>query len=305
MRNPRNTDPKFIRHIRIRTEGAALLLHPDPQVNQIVGGVIARYQEMFSILIFAYTVLGNHIHLLVQAPDKNLWKFEQAVNREIAKRINKYRNRRGHFWGRRYDEQICPELADVLEALLYVTLNAVNHGLVENALLWPGLNCYQQLLDGKDRIFYFTNYTAYEKARRRAGRRGGKVNIRDFQTEHTLHLTPIPQFEELSQEERRKELKKLLRERTIRIKKERKENGQGFLGREKILRQKFSDVPQNVKRSPKPLCYTRCWETKKEFMAWFFPWVTSYREASRRFRSGEFDVEFPEHCLRPPLHYSL
>lgn len=304
MRQPRNTDPKYLRHISIRTEGAALLLLPDAWVNQIVGGVLARYQEAFSIIIYAYTVLGNHIHLLARAPQGNLWAFEQAVNREVAKRINRLRGISGHFWGRRYDEQIAPEDADALEAFLYVICNAVSHGLVEHPLLWPGLSCYAQALDGKPRTYRFVDYTAYGRACRRAKNRGKRVCIKDYETEHTLTLTPLPQFEALSEEERGKVIKKLVGDRVKRIKEERSGQGKGFLGREKIQQQKWSSVPREVKRLKRPLCYTKNWQTKKEFMAWYFPWLESYREASRRYRSGERLVDFPEHCLMPPHHYS-
>jgi putative transposase len=304
MRQPRNTDPRYIRHISIRTEGAMLLLLPEALVNEIVGGVLARYQEAFSVLIYAYSVLGNHIHMLARAPHGNLWAFEQAVNREAAKRINRLRNIRGHFWERRYDEQIAPEDSDALEAFLYVTCNAVSHGLVQHPMLWPGLCSYTQTLDGRPRTYRFVDYTAYGKACRRAKGKGKRVNIKDFETEHTLTLTPLPQFEQLSHAERRKVLTKLICERVERIKKERKQQGKGFLGRDKVLQQKWNSVPREVKRLKRPLCYTKNWETKKHFMAWYFPWLETYREASRRYRSGERLVQFPDYCLMPPHHYS-
>lgn len=304
-RLPRNTDPTYIRHISIRTEGASLLLLPEAQLNQIVGGVIARYQELFSVVVYAYTVLSNHIHLLVLAPLQNLWRFEQAVNREIAKRINRLRNTRGHFWERRYDEQMVAAEGDVLEAFLYTVCNAVSHGLVEHPALWPGLNCYAHVLDEKDRVYVFNDYTAFSRACARAKHTGEQVSIKDFQTKHRLHITPLPEFKHLSSEERRAVLAKLIQRRVVRLKKERRAQGLGFLGREKILRQRFTAVPRSVKRAPRPICYTKSWEAKKRFMGWFMPWLESYREASRRFRSGEFLVQFPEHCIRPPLHYSL
>ena len=191
-RLPRNTDPQYVRHISIRTECAQLLLQPDGVINDILGGIIAKYQEVFSIILFAYTILGNHLHFLAQAPGRNLWRFEQAVNREIAKRINKQRNRRGHFWERRYDEQIAPEQGDILEAFLYVMCNAVSHGLVEHPALWPGLNCYAQVLSGKEREFSFTDYTAFRRAKKRARVTGEKVDIADFQTQHVLRLSVLP-----------------------------------------------------------------------------------------------------------------
>ena len=305
MREPRNTNRKYLRHVSIRTEQAMLLLQPDAQINQLVGGVIAKYQGVYGILVYAYIVLGNHIHMLVRQPKRNLWRFEQAVNREVAKRVNKLRKRQGHFWGRRYDEQICSTEEDALAALIYILLNPVNHGLVEHPLLWPGLNCFQQLRDGEDRFFPFVNYTAYETAKKRAKKRGGKVSIKDFSEEHPLHLTPLPQFKKLSQEERWAAIQDLLVSGITRIKKERKAKGLGFLGRDAILKQRHSNVPRNVKHSPKPICYAKTLEVKKLFLEWYIPWRESYREASRRFRQGEFLVQFPEDCLHPPLHYSL
>jgi len=274
-------------------------------VNQVVGGVLAKYQECFEIVIFAYTFLSNHVHILAQAPESNLWEFEQAVNREIAKRVNRLRNTRGHFWERRYDEQIAVEEADVLEGFLYVTCNAVSHGLVEHPLLWPGLNSYEQCLDGKDRVCLFTDYTSYGKACRRRKNKGKPIRLRDYQSEHVLHLTPLPQYAQLSAEERRELLTGLIKQRSARVKKERRAQGLGFLGREKVLAQRHTSVPRKVKRRPRPICYTKSFAAKKQFMAWFCPWLESFREASRRFRAGELLVDFPEHSIRPPIHYSL
>ncbi len=56
MRPPRNTDPSKIRLVTIRTLSAELLLRPDKELNEIVGGVIAKYQEEFDIKIFALKI---------------------------------------------------------------------------------------------------------------------------------------------------------------------------------------------------------------------------------------------------------
>ena len=197
-RLPRNTDPNYTRHISIGAEGANLLMLLNGQVNQIIGGILAKYQEAFSIIICAYAVLSNHLHLMVKAPKGNLWRFEQAVNRKIAKRINKMRNIRGHFWERRYDEQMLAEESDMLEAFLYVTCNAVSHGMVEHPSLWPGLNCYLHVLDEKNRVCIFADYTAYGKASRKAENKEMVLNIKDYQKEHKLHLSPLPQYKNLA-----------------------------------------------------------------------------------------------------------
>ena len=157
----RNTNPEYIRLVTIRTQNAKLYMVPSKELNQIVGGVLAKYQQKYRIIIYGFIFLSNHYHLLLKAPKENLWRFEQAVNREIAKRVNRYLKREGHFWARRYDEQIVVEKADVLTALLYIVCNAVKHKLINNPLKWPGLSCIKQLLSGKDETYYFTDYTAY------------------------------------------------------------------------------------------------------------------------------------------------
>ncbi len=304
-RLPRNTNPKYVRHISIRTNGALLRLLPTGEANQIIAGIIAKYQEVFEIVIFAYAILGNHLHLLAMAPRSNLWRFEQAVNREIAKRINRLQNARGHFWERRYDEQVVLEDEDILEAFLYVTCNAVSHGLVEHPMLWPGVNSYQHSLDGKDREYLFTDYTAYGKALRLAKNRGEEISIRDFQSAHYLKITPLPQYADLSLADRKEVLSSLIAQRITRIKKDRKDQGLGFLGRKQIKRQHHKDEPRSVKRSPRPICYTKSVEAKKLFLEWFLPWLDKFYEASKKFRSGDFSAIFPEHSIQPPIHYSL
>ena len=304
-RLPRNTDPKYFRHISIRTENARLTLLPEPRLNAIVGGVLAKYQQHFGILLYAYSILSNHVHILAQAPKKNLWRFEQAVNREIAKRANRLRNTRGHYWERRYDEQMIASEADIIEAFLYVTCNAVSHGLIAHPKLWPGVNSYAHCLDEKDRAYLFTDYTAFGKACRQAKAGQHRVSIRDFQTEHRLVLTPLPHFAELAPEARRAVLHALIQKRLQRIRHERAQQGLGFLGREMVLNQQPQHIPRNVKRMPRPICYTKFWEAKRQFMAWFFPWLEHYREASRNFRAGNFGFPFPEFSLLPPGHYSL
>lgn len=304
-RLPRNTSPDFIRHISIRVDNALLRLVPSEEINEIVGGIIAKYQMEFGIELFAYCFLSNHFHLLLRAPQSNLWKFMQAVDREIAKRVNRLLNRRGHFWERRYDEQIIPEDEDVLEAFLYVICNPVSHGLVDHPKHWPGLTAYWHVLDEKDRSFEFIDYTGYRKAKLKAAVTGKPVSLEDFKKTYNLQISPLPIFVRLSTKERRKQLESFLEQRTQELRKVRRDDGKGFLGRKEVLRQRSNTTPQTVKRQPRPICYTKCLEVKERFLEWFIPWLESYRVASKKFRTGKLSTKFPEHCIRPPLLYCL
>jgi len=304
-RFPRNTSPEFIRHVSIRVDNACLRMVPSQQVTEIVGGVLAKYQVAFGIELFAYCFLSNHFHLLLRAPRGNLWRFMQAVNREIAKRINRLLNRRGHFWERRYDEQIVAEDEDAIEAFLYVICNPVSHGLVNHPKHWPGLTAYEHVLDEKDRFFQFADYTAYRKAKLKAKMTGDTVRLEDFKKTYQLQISPLPVFADLSPKKRREKLGSLLEQRTQELRKLRQRHGKEFLGKEKILRQHPNATPRQVKRLPRPICYTKNIEVKKRFLEWFMPWLKWYQEASQKFRMGKLLTKFPKHCIRPALLYCI
>lgn len=287
MRPLRDSDPAKYRLVTIRTDEARLWMVPSNNVNKLIGGIIARYQEIFKIEIYSYCVLSNHYHLLTRAPQSNLDEFEENVNREIARRMNWKCQRRGKFWARRYDDQEVKSLDDLLEAFLYVTTNSVRHGLVEDARDWPGLHSHHHCLDETDRSFSFTRYT---------------VDQAPVTSRHTLRLSVLPQFKELSRAERRKLLKKLLDKRMETIGKQRREEGKGFLGVDKILSQIPGSYPQEVSRSKRPACYSKSAELRREHRASMRLRRESYRDASMRYRAGIKDVEFPIYSFKPPLH---
>ena len=306
MANPiRNTDPEKFHTISIRTHQAQLLMVPSDYLNSVIAGIIGKYQEEFGIEIYAYCVLSNHYHMLVRAPYENLWRFAEGVNREISRRINRLRDRKGYFWGKRYSDLIIAEVSDCLEALLYIITNPCNHGLVEDPKHWPGLNCYSQILHERLIEGIFTNYTEYGKAKRKAEKKGKTVNIRDFQSIHHITLSPLPQFAHLSQDKRAEKLKSLIERRVKDIKKKRLKMGKGFLGRKKVLHQDPKSFPQSVKESPRPSCYSKNPVAIKEFMSWYVPWVKAYKKASAKFRAGLYDIEFPPHSIKPPSHYNF
>lgn len=300
--NPlRRIDPEKLYHVTNRTVNEEFWMLPQKQVTEVIGGIVARFQEMHRIRIFALDVLSNHYHLLAQSPYGNLSNFEQDINREIAKRINRLTGRRGALWARRFSAQPAPEAVDVLDALLYVTTNPVHHGLVKHPRHWPGLNSYWQLLGSKDREYTFTHYTALNLARARS--KGKKVKIENFQTKHTLKISPLPMFESLSKEERVEKLNTLIEERTKRIVDTARENGTGFLGKKKILEQKFGSRPRSVKRSPRPSCFSKCPDTVRRHRREAKALREEYTEASIKYRSGERDTEFPKFTYRPPTHH--
>ena len=64
---------------------------------------LGEMSSAYEIILFAYSLMSNHIHLLLQAPTADLigrplrWFMTQT-----AKTFHRLRSRSGHFWERRY-----------------------------------------------------------------------------------------------------------------------------------------------------------------------------------------------------------
>ena len=256
-------------------------------VAKILGGIIARYQEVCGIIIYAYSIVSDHYHLLLRAPLGNIDEFEENINREIARRINRINRRKGKFWARRYDDERVLEEEDLLEGLLYVVTNPVKHGLTTDLNVWTALNSYKQCLDGADRKFSFTEYSAQD---------GPRV------VSHQLKLTPLPQFADMSQDEREKEIERLIMERTAALLAERKEQGKKIIPRTMVPDPDPGSVPREVASSPRPCCYTISPQRRKEYRALLRLRQERYDYASMHYRLGKLDVDFPEFSFKPPLH---
>lgn len=247
----------------------------------MIGGILARYQELLGIELFAYGFLGNHFHLLARAPRGNMDEFCENVNREIARRINWKLGRRGTFWGRRYDDQEILSEEDAVEAFLYINTNPSRHGLIADSSMWPGLISYSHAVNEQDPTYGFCHHS-----------KGKKI------TWHMLRLSILPIFSSLSKEARRRLLKKLLRARTALIHKERR--GQ-FLGVEAIYQQPIGGIPKESSRSKRPPCFTGNTELRRVYRERSQKRRSNYLEASRRYRLG-LPAEFPEHSYFPPRH---
>ena len=286
----RDRNPGYYHLVTVRTEEARIWMVPCAKLNGIIGGILARYQTMYQVIIYAFCILGNHLHLLAKAPNDNLDQFMENVLREISRRVNRHNQRRGHLWARRYDDQVILNEDDLLEAYLYVVTNAVKHGLARRVRVWPGLHCYKQILSETPQTFCFVQYSKQDS-------RG-----RPVVTLHDLSLTPLPQHAGRAKKVRLKLVAELIEERESQIADERRQNNQGFLDPRCIASQKPGRKPLTVSYRTRPVCYTKDPCIRREYRADRRLFKQAYCEASEAFRNGAFRIKFPPYCFKPPLH---
>src|SRR5205823_5028667 len=80
------------------------------------------------IHVVDYVILGNHLHLIVEAEDEAaLSRGMQAIGIRIGKRLNQLQNRRGGVFVDRYHAHHLKTRRETAHALRYITQNYRRH----------------------------------------------------------------------------------------------------------------------------------------------------------------------------------
>lgn len=107
--------------------------------------LLAHLREMcrtYDVVLYAYTLMANHLHLLLQAPTTDaLGRPLRWFMTQTAKTFHKARGRRGHFWERRYRACLVEDDRYGLAALRYIDRNPVRAGIVEDPAAYPWSSC--------------------------------------------------------------------------------------------------------------------------------------------------------------------
>jgi len=98
--------------------------------------VLARHCRSCGVAIAAYCLMPNHVHLIAMPEaEDSLSKALGQTHAEYALAFNRSEGRSGHLWQNRFFS--CPLDRDHLaQAQLYVELNPVRAGLVDEAWQW-------------------------------------------------------------------------------------------------------------------------------------------------------------------------
>lgn len=85
----------------------------------------------------AYSLLGNHYHLLVDTPEPNLAKGMHRLHGMYAQAFNRRHERSGHLFGDRYYSLVVDTEPHAMEVLRYIAMNPVRAGLADSPERWP------------------------------------------------------------------------------------------------------------------------------------------------------------------------
>ncbi len=257
-------------------------LRPSDLTNAIVAYCIAYAADKYGVLVHAFCIMSNHLHIVLTDPHCELPQFMGSVNKLIAKAMNASLGRFENFWASESYSSVRLETEeDIIDKMLYVLSNPVESELVDKASKWPGLISTPRQMNAAPLecpmppVFF-----------RAEG---------DMPKSVKLHVVPPPGFEGRRGQKLATELSKLLKSKEREVRKKVSREGKSFLGRSAVLSQSPFDRPESFEPrfglNPRVACRDK-WR-RIEALQRLKSFLDAYREAWEAFKSGDREVCFP------------
>ena len=296
-------------HIISKTLRGHFYLVPKPLINQMIAGIVGRAQHNWpEIKLYAYGFLSNHFHLMLQGEGVDIAAFVGFIKREISRRVGQHFQLPGTFWHNRYDCTALPTAKSQLKCLIYILSQGVKEDLVERPEQWPGIHCAKQLMSGRASKGTWFDATTYGKDLHAARQKNpnATLNRRDYQLRYSIQLSPIPEWSRTPTTQIRANIRKLIDELVAENRKRRTAEQKKVLGVKKILEL----GPEIAKLPPNPPWYKKrrrmivAWANRfaqevRDYVLGYWAFQFEFRDASKAFRNGKLDVEFPSGAWRP------
>lgn len=160
-----------IYHITQRAPGRELVFVEDSDYLKLLS-LLKKTTKEFNLDLFCFSLLPNHLHLLLKINEKNLSEAMKYLFQGYAIYYNWRYKRKGHVFCGRFRSSLCNSDAYLLAASSYIHLNPYKAGLTENFedYRWSSLQLY---LENPKKSFVNSNEilllldAAEEKARRK------------------------------------------------------------------------------------------------------------------------------------------
>jgi REP element-mobilizing transposase RayT len=290
----RRHEPGTYYLVTTRCHQARFLLRPGPDINDAVLRWLARAQAAFpDVRIFALCVLSNHLHLVVRDDAAELAPWASYFLGNLARSVNRIRNRSGSFFERRYSAEPILDDEALLDRIVYVVANPVKAGLCRKSQDWPGVVLVSRSGLAEAITVPETGHRVLSR-KRHAVPSSKEENASDNDTQSLLIVDPAPD----SQGANGRRLRDAIEAREREIQNELRSLGRKPLTRRQVLAQDWHAAPKQPARSHRPSCHTTVRHLREAFSEGFRHFTDLFREASERLRAGK-QAAFPHWCYRP------
>ncbi len=98
--------------------------------------VLEDMVESHDVIIYAWVLMDNHFHLLIETPQANLSASIRHLNGVFTQRFNRRHERSGHLFQGRYKSILVDKESYLKELCRYVVLNPFRAGMVKHPRDW-------------------------------------------------------------------------------------------------------------------------------------------------------------------------
>ena len=116
--------------------------------------ILVRYKKTHPYRLYAYVLMSNHIHLLVETGAVPLSKILQGINQSYTAYFNKTYKTVGHLFQGRYKAILCDRDQYLLSLVKYLHLNPVRAKIAKTpeAYPWSSHPCYAHKTKGNELV---------------------------------------------------------------------------------------------------------------------------------------------------------
>ena len=119
---------------------------------QLYLSFLSEYKNRYSFSLYAYTLMPNHVHLLIEVGEVSLSRIMQNLQFRYTRNFNiKYKNY-GHLFQGRYKAILCEKDSYLLELSAYIHLNAIRAGLVKDPINYQWCSFRSYLREEEDNL---------------------------------------------------------------------------------------------------------------------------------------------------------
>jgi len=139
--NPRMVRPLRIEfagamyHITSRGDRREAIVEDDEDRREFVT-LLGDVTEQMGWHCYAWCLMDNHYHLVLETPDANLSRGMRQLNGMFTQSSNRRHGRSGHLFQGRYKAILVDREPYLLELCRYVVLNPVRASVVDDPALW-------------------------------------------------------------------------------------------------------------------------------------------------------------------------
>lgn len=128
-RRPRVVAPQALYHVIVRGNHRQAIFLNDTDYQAYLSR-LEKYRHQYQVCLWAYCLMPNHVHLLLETGGPPLAKFMQGIQQSYTQYFNRTHAKVGHLFQGRYKAILCEKERYLLALIRYIHLNPVRAQLV-------------------------------------------------------------------------------------------------------------------------------------------------------------------------------